>query len=409
MFWLQRVAPSRSDPRCQPRRRPYAPAHPAHPRRRRGHRRPGRGPCAAPGRLPTRRRRRSCPATTVPGAGIYLPGNAARALRDLGLDGPVRPLGDVVDAQRFLDETGQRALRGRPRQALGRRRRVPGAAPRRPAAGAAHRRSAARSATTPGSASVDLRRRRRRSTVTFDDGTERRVRPGGRRRRARARRSGRSAALGGPARPVGQVVYRSVVAGGPRITEWMGVLGRRSGFVVMPMGGGRLYLYADEAGTERAGRSAGPAPRGLRRLRRPGARRAGRGGQGAGRAHRRGRDRAAGRAGRSVLVGDAAHATAPTLSEGAAMALEDAVVLAEALTRAATVRRGAPVVREPPPPAYQMGPGPDPRPRPHPRRLRRRCATRCCAAAAGGSSASTTGCWSTRHERLERTQAVSGR
>ena len=47
------------------------------------------------------------PATTVPGAGIFLPGNAARALRDLGLDGPVRPLGDVIDAQRFLDETGR--------------------------------------------------------------------------------------------------------------------------------------------------------------------------------------------------------------------------------------------------------------------------------------------------------------
>ena len=40
---------------------------------------------------------------------------------------------------------------------------------------------------------------------------------------------------------------------------------------------------------------------------------------------------------RVVLVGDAAHATAPTLSQGAAMAVEDAVVLAAAL------RRGGPV------------------------------------------------------------------
>jgi 2-polyprenyl-6-methoxyphenol hydroxylase-like FAD-dependent oxidoreductase len=32
-----------------------------------------------------------------------------------------------------------------------------------------------------------------------------------------------------------------------------------------------------------------------------------------------------------VLVGDAAHATMPTMGEGGAMALEDAIVLAEAL------------------------------------------------------------------------------
>ncbi len=46
------------------------------------------------------------PATTVPGAGIFLPGNAARALRDLGLDDPVQPLGEVVERQRFFDERG---------------------------------------------------------------------------------------------------------------------------------------------------------------------------------------------------------------------------------------------------------------------------------------------------------------
>ena len=41
--------------------------------------------------------------------------------------------------------------------------------------------------------------------------------------------------------------------------------------------------------------------------------------------------------GRVLLVGDAAHATAPTLSQGAAMALEDAVVLAESLRAAGSV------------------------------------------------------------------------
>jgi 2-polyprenyl-6-methoxyphenol hydroxylase-like FAD-dependent oxidoreductase len=37
--------------------------------------------------------------------------------------------------------------------------------------------------------------------------------------------------------------------------------------------------------------------------------------------------------GRVVLVGDAAHATSPNMAEGAAMALEDALVLAECLRR----------------------------------------------------------------------------
>jgi FAD-dependent urate hydroxylase len=46
------------------------------------------------------------PATTVPGAGILLPGNAIRALRLLGLDAPLRPLGDLIFRQLFLDAAG---------------------------------------------------------------------------------------------------------------------------------------------------------------------------------------------------------------------------------------------------------------------------------------------------------------
>ena len=51
--------------------------------------------------------------------------------------------------------------------------------------------------------------------------------------------------------------------------------------------------------------------------------------------------------GRVVLVGDAAHATSPNMAEGAAMALEDALVLAECLHRPdavpAACRRSRPV------------------------------------------------------------------
>ncbi|RQX59399.1 FAD-binding monooxygenase, partial [Micromonospora chalcea] len=38
--------------------------------------------------------------------GLYLPGNAARAMRRLDLDGPLRPLGQVIHRQRFLDAAG---------------------------------------------------------------------------------------------------------------------------------------------------------------------------------------------------------------------------------------------------------------------------------------------------------------
>ena len=41
--------------------------------------------------------------------------------------------------------------------------------------------------------------------------------------------------------------------------------------------------------------------------------------------------------GRTLLIGDAAHPTTPQLASGAGMAVEDALVLAEELTKAATV------------------------------------------------------------------------
>ena len=43
--------------------------------------------------------------------------------------------------------------------------------------------------------------------------------------------------------------------------------------------------------------------------------------------------------GRVVLVGDAAHATSPNMAQGAAMAFEDAAVLAECLADQASVKR----------------------------------------------------------------------
>jgi 2-polyprenyl-6-methoxyphenol hydroxylase-like FAD-dependent oxidoreductase len=272
------------------------------------------------------------PASAVAGTGIYLPGNAARALRELGLDGPVRPLGQVIQRQRFLDAGGRqlcevdlaplwagvgecRALpRGELHQVL-----LTGAGGE-----VRHETGVCGLDLTPNAV-----------TVTFDDGgtAEYDLVVGADGRRSAIRTL---AALGGSARPAGQVVYQSVVTGGPKLTDWTSLLGLRTGFIVMPMGSGRLYCYADEAGTrppadplgrlrEVFGEYGGPVPALLEAMETVQV--------GVTDEVELGRWSR----GRVVLVGDAAHATAPTLSEGAAMALEDALVLADALRRSGTV------------------------------------------------------------------------
>jgi 2-polyprenyl-6-methoxyphenol hydroxylase-like FAD-dependent oxidoreductase len=144
------------------------------------------------------------------------------------------------------------------------------------------------------------------------------------------------AALGSAAVPVGQVMYRSVVTAGPKISEWTAVLGERAAFVVMPMGAGRLFCYADEAGSvapadplarvrEVFGGFGGPVPAVLEAMEKVQV------------AVTDEVEISSWSQGPVVLVGDAAHATAPTLAQGAAMALEDAVVLAESLRGAASV------------------------------------------------------------------------
>lgn len=273
------------------------------------------------------------PASTVAGAGIYLPGNASRALRDLDLEAPVRPCGEVVTRQRFLDARGRQLCEvdlTKLWEGVGECRALPRADLHRVMLSGAG--GAVRHETEVTCVDVEAGET---AKVEFGDGStgEYDLVVG-----ADGRRSGvrRMAGLGGAAVPVGQVMYRSVVTGGPKISEWTAVLGKRAAFVVMPMGAGRLFCYADEAG------SAAP-PDGLARVREvfedfggpvPAVLDAMEKVQVAvtdeveiGSWSR----------GPVVLVGDAAHATAPTLAQGAAMALEDAVVLAESLRRSVTV------------------------------------------------------------------------
>ncbi|GHJ13627.1 MULTISPECIES: FAD-dependent monooxygenase [unclassified Micromonospora] len=264
--------------------------------------------------------------------GLYLPGNAARAMRRLDLDGPLRPLGEVIHRQRFLDAAGAPLCEvdlDTLWAGVGECRALPRAELHRvllTGAGGAVRHGAEVSTVDPHSAGV---------TVGFTDGTggeyDLVVGADGPRSAVRT-----LAALGGPPRPAGQVVYRAVVRDGPPVTDWTALLGQRAGFLMVPLGAGRLYCYADEAGTalpadplarlhELFDGYGGPVPEVLAALETVHVERT--------------EEVELGRwfHGRVLLVGDAAHAVAPTLSQGTAMALEDAVVLAESLQAAGSV------------------------------------------------------------------------
>jgi FAD-dependent urate hydroxylase len=266
------------------------------------------------------------PATTVPGAGIYLPGNASRALRRLGLDAPLRPLGDLIFRQVFQDARGCTLFEVD----------VAGLW-----AGVGESRALSRAElhqvllTAVGgevrydTAVRDLQIVDGAAKVEFGNGEMAEydlvIGADGRRSTVRAK-----AGLGGPATPTGQIVYRSVVSGGPALSDWTALLGRRSTFIAMPMGGRRLYCHADETAPgvpdpadpgarvrELFGSFGSVVPAILEAMENVQVART---------------DEVVLESwsrGPVLLIGDAAHATPPTLAQGAAMAFEDAVVLGE--------------------------------------------------------------------------------
>lgn len=265
------------------------------------------------------------------GKGMYLPANAVRALDALGVGAEVRERGREIARQRFLDERGRTLLEvdlprfwgeTGPCLALGRRELHE----------VLREGMDVRMATTL----VDLHQEGERVHVRFDDGSSEAyglvVGADGVRSWARATVLG-----GAEARPVGQASWRFLVDGFPEISAWTVRLGRGRALLVIPLGAGRVYCYADldasavndptetdpTALTELFGHFAEPVPTIL----------------------------AAGIAtgevpyftpieevvqerwvlGRVCLVGDAAHAMSPNMAEGAGMALEDALVLAETI------------------------------------------------------------------------------
>ncbi len=138
-------------------------------------------------------------------------------------------------------------------------------------------------------------------------------------------------------RPIGQVAWRFVTECPPDIETWTVLLGRGVAFLAVPIGQGQVYCYCDAPadsdtqfdGVDVIGRLrrllsgfSNPVPTILDTL---------------------GPDSAVHVAqveevtlerwssGSVLLVGDAAHATSPNMAEGAAMGLEDGLVLAECL------------------------------------------------------------------------------
>jgi FAD-dependent urate hydroxylase len=268
------------------------------------------------------------------GHGIYLPGNASRALRGLGLQHAVLERGIAIARQRFSDHRGRllvevdlAELWDSPCLALHR--------------ADLHAVLLDGARDVPIRMGVEVRRLRQQDgavTAEFGDGTAGEydlvIGADGIRSVVRRLAFGDDAA----AEPVGQVGWRFITACPPAITTWSVMLGHRTAFLMIPIGNGRVYCYCDvvssssteqhdELGQLFSGFAApvseivdSVAERDV--------------------VHRAAIEEIALDSwvrGRVLLIGDAAHATSPNMAEGAAMALEDALVLAECLQRSDVV------------------------------------------------------------------------
>jgi FAD-dependent urate hydroxylase len=274
----------------------------------------------------------------VAGTGIYLPANGVRALRTLGLEGAVAARATRIPRQRLLDHRGHlladidlhqlwgsvgpclALLRTELHQIL--REGVP---------------------VQFGRTIRSLENLNGPVQVGFDDGSgsdyDLVVGADGLRSSVR-----RLAVDPRPPLPVGQHGWRFLTACLPEVTTWTVMLGRGTSFLTVPVGQGLVYCYADvTADTTRSRKWDGdpvgqlrerfagfavPVPELLRQLHDPN------------RAHVAPIEQVAeerwGR-GALVLVGDAAHGMSPNMAQGAALAFEDALVLAACLRDAATV------------------------------------------------------------------------
>jgi 2-polyprenyl-6-methoxyphenol hydroxylase-like FAD-dependent oxidoreductase len=260
------------------------------------------------------------------GAGLYLPANAVRALEQLGAGPALAEHANPIERQRFLDHRGRPLMDidvGRFWNGVGRcvairrstlhetLRQVTSDVPVRLGVAMTGIEVGARPAVTfsdGGSRSYDL--------VVGADGVHSAV---------------RSLGLGGPAASsVGQASWRFVAHGVPEIADWTVMLGRGRAFLTVALGRGEVYCYADVGATDRAALDGDDWRRAFSGFAEPVASLL---------------DQAADAysapieevqppawtATGTALVGDAAHASSPNMAQGVAMAVEDALVLAELL------------------------------------------------------------------------------
>lgn len=266
------------------------------------------------------------------GAGIYLVGNAMRALRSLNLDDRVLRQGSLIQTQTLLDDRGRKlatieteSVWASCGSCVGIRR-VDLQRILVEALGTAHLHFSTTVAV--------LEQRENLVAVQFSNGTEGLydlvVGADG------VRSSIRKLVFGdSQPRYCGQIGWRFLVPCPPSITGWTVFAGHRGVFLFVPVGGGQAYCYADavvaqplddplegrlERLRSRFGSYASPVPEALAEL------------QSSEQIHFAAIEdilQEPWASGRVLLIGDAAHATSPNMASGAAMALEDALVLSK--------------------------------------------------------------------------------
>lgn len=268
------------------------------------------------------------------GAGIYLPGNTARALQGLGLKSAVTERAALITHQRFCDHRGN-LLTDVDLTAL-----WDGVGP----CLALHRADlhavlASHGEPVPVRMGLSVQRLSQLGdtvSVEFTDGStgsyDLVLGADGIHSDVRRLIFGANAV-----RPVGQVAWRFVTRCPPEVTTWTVLFGRGVSFLTLPIGQGKVYCYCD------APADSLPRPEGNDVVMRFAALLHGFSGAVPAILDSLGPDNAVHvgsieevtldgwSRGSVLLIGDAAHATSPNMAEGAAMALEDGLVLADCL------------------------------------------------------------------------------
>jgi 2-polyprenyl-6-methoxyphenol hydroxylase-like FAD-dependent oxidoreductase len=275
-------------------------------------------------------------APTTEGAGIFLPGNAARALAGLGLGQLVAERAVRIERQRIADHRGNLLVDIQTSDLWD------GVGP-----SLALHRAALHEVLVAGVQDVPIRWGQSPRAITVDDeGVLVGFADGGSDRYDLVlgadglRSTVRRMVFDGPAaQPVGQYARRFVVTRPNAAPVWSALLGPDSSFLTIPIGDGRIYCYCDAPLgpgqppplREMLAGYTEPVPTLLDALDEAG-----------------GDGTTYGGAieevvldswshGPVLLVGDAAHANSPNMAQGAAMAVEDALVLAESLTAAGSI------------------------------------------------------------------------